>query len=104
MATSLLERLEGFKQSDEDRHGFISVRTVSPRESYFADESQDLIEAYNKLESELSVARSDHLDQLNSRRMWQEKAQLAEMRLKESQESAVRYATLDLDTQIPQID
>lgn len=72
MATSLLERLEGFKQADEDRYGFI----------------KDLVEAYNKLESELNVAKSDHLDQLNSRRIWQEKAQLAEMRLKESHESA----------------
>ncbi|KAL9001603.1 MAG: hypothetical protein Q9188_005435 [Gyalolechia gomerana] len=72
MSTSLSERLEGFKQSDEDRYGFL----------------RDLIEAYNKLEGELNTAKSDHLDQLNSRRLWQEKAQVAEARLRESQESA----------------
>ncbi|KAL8684330.1 MAG: hypothetical protein Q9224_006431, partial [Gallowayella concinna] len=36
----------------------------------------------------LRTARSDHLDQLESRRMWQERAQVSEARLKESQGSA----------------
>ncbi|KAL8833279.1 MAG: hypothetical protein Q9170_004362 [Blastenia crenularia] len=72
MAASLLERLEIFKQADEDRHSFL----------------KDLLEDYSRLERELSTAQSDHLDQLNSRRLWQDKAQTAELKLRESQESA----------------
>ncbi|KAL8723278.1 MAG: hypothetical protein Q9225_000400 [Loekoesia sp. 1 TL-2023] len=77
MSTSLLERLENFKKSDEERHGFLKVKIIS-----------ELVEAYSQLERELSTAKSDHLDQLNSRRLWQDKAQVAEARLKESYESA----------------
>lgn len=55
---------------------------------------QELIEAYASLERELTIARSDHLDQLNSRRLWQDKAQIAEARLKESQDSAVSLPPL----------
>ncbi|KAI4124588.1 MAG: hypothetical protein LQ338_004726 [Usnochroma carphineum] len=71
MSNSVLDRLEGFKQYDEERQTFI----------------QDLVEAYSQLERQLTIARSDHLDQLESRRLWQDKAQNAEARLKESQES-----------------
>ncbi|KAL8922353.1 MAG: hypothetical protein Q9208_005206 [Pyrenodesmia sp. 3 TL-2023] len=71
MSDPLIERLEGFKQYDEDRQGFL----------------RDLVDAYSQLERELTIARSDHLDQLNSRRLWQDKAQVAEARLKDSQES-----------------
>lgn len=52
---------------------------------------QDLVDAYSQLERELTIARSDHLDQLNSRRLWQDKAQIAEARLKDSQESTVCF-------------
>ncbi len=52
---------------------------------------QDLVDAYSQLERELTIARSDHLDQLNSRRLWQDKAQIAEARLKDSQESTVGF-------------
>lgn len=53
------------------------------------------MDAYSQLERELTIARSDHLDQLNSRRLWQDKARNAEARLKESQESAVSTVEID---------
>ncbi|KAI4114669.1 MAG: hypothetical protein LQ345_004589 [Seirophora villosa] len=72
MSNPLLERLESFQKNDEERQAFFRA----------------LIDAYSHLERELTIAKSDHLDQLNSRRMWQDKAQVAEGRLKESQDSA----------------
>ncbi|KAL8669815.1 MAG: hypothetical protein Q9224_007714 [Gallowayella concinna] len=68
----LMDRLQAFIKSDEERQTFIT----------------DLIEVNTKLERDLRTARSDHLDQLESRRMWQERAQDSEARLKESQGSA----------------
>ncbi|KAL8883519.1 MAG: hypothetical protein Q9215_008183 [Flavoplaca cf. flavocitrina] len=68
MSSSLIDRLEAFKRSDEERQDFI----------------KGLIESNNKLENELKVANSDHLDQLNSRRLWQEKAQSYENKLNET--------------------
>ncbi|KAL9591269.1 MAG: hypothetical protein Q9179_007893, partial [Wetmoreana sp. 5 TL-2023] len=48
----------------------------------------DLVEANAKLEGELRRTKSDHLDQLRSRRLWQEKAQYAEAKLKETHDVA----------------
>ncbi|KAL8810438.1 MAG: hypothetical protein Q9223_007757 [Gallowayella weberi] len=72
MANPLMERLETFAKSDEERRAFIT----------------DLIKVNSNLEKELRTAKSDHLDQLVSRRMWQERAQNSESRLNESQGSA----------------
>ncbi|KAL8669206.1 MAG: hypothetical protein Q9168_006195 [Polycauliona sp. 1 TL-2023] len=68
MFSSLLDRFEAFKCSDEERQQFIKT----------------LIEANEKLENELKTAKSDHLDQLNSRRFWQEKAQSYESKVNET--------------------
>ncbi|KAL8704523.1 MAG: hypothetical protein Q9201_002333 [Fulgogasparrea decipioides] len=72
MSTSIAERLEAFKQRDEERNTFI----------------RDLVEANARLEDELRTTKSDHLDQLSSRRLWQEKAQSAEAKLKETHDVA----------------
>ncbi|KAL8724507.1 MAG: hypothetical protein Q9166_007908 [cf. Caloplaca sp. 2 TL-2023] len=75
MAISLGDRLEAFKQLDEERHDFI----------------KELVEANTKLANDLRTARGDHLDQLESRRMWQERAQISEAQLKETQGSAASH-------------
>ncbi|KAL8855474.1 MAG: hypothetical protein Q9178_007885 [Gyalolechia marmorata] len=71
-ANTLADRLEAFKKSDEERHEFIN----------------NLIEANIKLENDLRTARSDHMDQLESRRMWQERAQVSEANLKRTHSEA----------------
>ncbi|KAL8904691.1 MAG: hypothetical protein Q9171_006959 [Xanthocarpia ochracea] len=72
-ANTLADRLEAFNKSDEERHVFIN----------------DLIEINTKLENDLRTAKSDHVDQLESRRMWQERAQVSEAILKRTQSKAV---------------
>ncbi|KAL8869529.1 MAG: hypothetical protein Q9174_004206 [Haloplaca sp. 1 TL-2023] len=72
ISMSLSERFEAFKQSDEERQALI----------------KELIEANQRLEGELKTAQNDHLDQLSSRRHWQDKALSAEARLKQTQDSA----------------
>ena len=89
MSASLLERLEAFRQSDEERYGFLKVMKRQFDSVCRANAVQELVEANSKLESELNTARSDYLDQLNSRRLWQDKAHIAEAKLKDSQESTV---------------
>ncbi|KAL8801664.1 MAG: hypothetical protein Q9182_004301 [Xanthomendoza sp. 2 TL-2023] len=68
-----MERLKTFAKSDEERQTFIT----------------DLIKVNCNLETELKTARSDHFDQLESRRIWQERAQNSESRLNDLQGSAV---------------
>ncbi|KAL8879241.1 MAG: hypothetical protein Q9192_008276 [Flavoplaca navasiana] len=81
MSSSLIDRLEAFKRSDEERQNFI----------------KDLMESNNRLENELKVAHSDHLDQLNSRRLWQEKAQSYENRLNETTTNGFLLCLIDGD-------
>ncbi|KAL9033859.1 MAG: hypothetical protein Q9180_005726 [Flavoplaca navasiana] len=73
MPSSLDDRLVAFKRLDEERQDFIEA----------------LIERNNKLQHDLSIAISDHLDQLNSRRLWQEKAQSYENKLNETFEDSL---------------
>ncbi|KAI4099393.1 MAG: hypothetical protein LQ339_005985 [Xanthoria mediterranea] len=81
MSSSLADRFAAFKRSDEERQDFIQL----------------LIETNAKLENDLKTANSDHLDQLNSRRLWQEKAQSYETKLKETTTKGFLLCLIDGD-------
>ncbi|KAI4252620.1 MAG: hypothetical protein L6R42_007891, partial [Xanthoria sp. 1 TBL-2021] len=81
MSSSFTDRFEAFKRFDEDRQDFIKA----------------LIETNNKLEHDLKIANSDHLDQLNSRRVWQERAQSYEIKLNETTINGFLLCLIDGD-------
>ncbi|KAI4271764.1 MAG: hypothetical protein LQ337_005772 [Flavoplaca oasis] len=81
MPSSLSDRLEAFTRLDEDRQDFIKA----------------LIDTNNQLENDLRIANSDHLDQLNSRRLWQEKAQSYENKLNETAGNGLVLCLIDGD-------
>ncbi|KAL8993667.1 MAG: hypothetical protein Q9169_006178 [Polycauliona sp. 2 TL-2023] len=79
--SSLLNRCDAFKCADEERQELIKT----------------LIETNARLENELKVAISDHLDQLTSRRHWQEKAQSYESKLNETTTNGFLLCLIDGD-------
>ncbi|KAL8754885.1 MAG: hypothetical protein Q9199_004029 [Rusavskia elegans] len=81
MSSSLTNRFEAFKRSDEERQDFIKA----------------LVEMNIKLENDLKIANSDHLDQLNSRRIWQERAQSYEIKLNETTTNGFLLCLIDGD-------
>ncbi|KAL8777953.1 MAG: hypothetical protein Q9194_002259 [Teloschistes cf. exilis] len=71
-AMSALDRLEAFKQSDEERSNFM----------------KDLFDKNTTLLEDLKIAKGDLTHEITSRRMLQDRVQDAEAKLKDTQDSA----------------
>ncbi|KAL8636969.1 MAG: hypothetical protein Q9228_005706, partial [Teloschistes exilis] len=76
---SALDRLEAFKQSDEERSSFM----------------KDLFDKNTTLLEDLKIAKGDLTHEITSRRMLQDRVQDAEAKLKDTQDSAVRQTLSD---------